>query len=412
MIFWIASTGLLLLALLIIVPPILRKPGDEVDDRQQQNIDIAKDKKSTLDSQLQQGELNQQDYDNALLDLQTALALDLENAESIKQQQQGRWAVWLLIAILPLMSIGLYFQLGEYRVIENPALAEVASNQQTQQASSNLSMDDMLDQLKARLREDPDNAQGWYLLGKSYMSQRRFGEAVTAYQRTYDLVGEEPGVLFALADALAMQNNGVMQGEPEQLVARGLEISPRDPTGLWLMGLAAEQRQDYQTAYDAWTTLLPLIPNDPESVAEVRKLIHMVEQRDPSLAQRDPGLVVATVPEIRVLTVSVNLADVLRQKAAPEDSVFVYAKALNGPPMPLAVKRLSVRDLPAQVTLSDSDAMIPSMKLSSFDQIVVGARVSKTGNPVAQAGDLFVEIEGVDSNNPPQNMILSIDRVK
>jgi len=411
MIFWIASTGLLLLALLIILPPILRKPDDEIDDRQQQNIDIAKDKKSTLDSQMQQGELNQQDYDNALLDLQTALALDLENAESIKQQQQGRWAVWLLIAILPLMSIGLYFQLGEYRVIENPALAEVASNQQTQQASSNLSMDDMLDQLKARLREDPDNAQGWYLLGRSYMSQRRFGEAVTAYQRTYDLVGEDAGVLFALADALAMQNNGVMQGEPEQLVARGLEISPRDPTGLWLMGLAAEQRQDYQTAYDAWTTLLPLISNDTESVAEVRKLIHMVEQRDPTLAQRDPGLT-ATAPEIRVLTVSVNLADVLRQKAAPEDSVFVYAKALNGPPMPLAVKRLSVRDLPAQVTLSDSDAMIPSMKLSSFDQIVIGARVSKTGNPVAQAGDLFVEIEGVDSNNPPQNMVLSIDRVK
>ena len=177
------------------------------------------------------------------------------------------------------------------------------------------------------------------------------------------------------------------------------------------MGLAAEQRQDYRTAHDAWTTLLPLIPNDPESVAEVRKLIHMVEQRDPSLAQRDPGLT-DTAPEIKVLTVSVNLADVLRQKAAPEDSVFVYAKAMNGPPMPLAVKRLSVSDLPAQVTLSDSDAMIPNMNLSAFDQIVVGARVSKTGNPVAQAGDLFVELEGVDSNNPPQNMILSIDQVK
>jgi len=411
MIFWIASTGLLLLALLIIVPPILRKPGDEVDDRQQQNIDIAKDKKSTLDSQMEQGEMSQQDYDNALLDLQTALAIDLENAESIKQQQQGKWAVWLLIAILPLLSIGLYFQLGEYRVIENPALAEVVTNQQGQQALSNLSMDDMLDQLKRRLLEDPDNAQGWYLLGRTYMSQRRFGEAVTAYQRTYDLIGEDAGVLFALGDALAMQNNGVMQGEPEQLVARGLEISPRDPTGLWLMGLAAEQRQDYRTAYDAWTTLLPLITNDPESAAEVRKLIHMVEQRDPSLVQRDPGLT-ATVPEIKALTVSVNLADVLRQNAAPEDSVFVYAKALNGPPMPLAVKRLSVRDLPAQVTLSDSDAMIPNMNLSAFDQIVIGARVSKTGNPVAQAGDLFVEIEGVDTNNPPQNMVLSIDQVK
>jgi len=404
MIFWIASAGLLLLALLILVPPILRKPSDEIDDRQQQNVDIAKDKKSMLDSQLERGELNQQDYDNALLDLQTALAIDLENPESIKQQQQGSWAVWLLITILPVLSIGLYFQLGEYRVIENPAIAQVVTDHEIQETRSKLSMDEALDQLKQRLRENPEDARGWYLLARSYMSQQKFDQAVTAYQRTYDLVGEEPGVLFSLADALAMQNNGVMRGEPEQLIARGLEISPRDPTGLWLMGLAAEQRKDYRTAYDAWTTLLPLIPNDPASVAEVRKLIHMVEQRDPTLA--------ASAPEVKVLTVSVDLADVLRQKATPEDSVFVYAKALNGPPMPLAVKRLSVRDLPAQVTLSDSDAMIPNMNLSAFDQIVVGARVSKTGNPVAQAGDLFVEIEGIDSNNPPQDMVLSIDQVK
>lgn len=206
-----------------------------------------------------------------------------------------------------------------------------------------------------------------------------------------------------------------MQGEPEQLVKRGLAVAPMDPTGLWLNGLAAEQRQDYKTAYTSWTRLLPLIESDPASSAEVNRLINTLEQRDPQLASSAP--VSSTQPLVsapvgRTLSLSVNLAEQFRQGAAPDDLVFVYAKAMSGPPMPLAVKRLKVSDLPAEVTLSDSDAMIPSMKLSSFEQIVLGARISKSGNPVAQPGDLFVELEGVNSSNPPQNMVLSIDQVK
>jgi len=102
----------------------------------------------------------------------------------------------------------------------------------------------------------------------------------------------------------------------------------------------------------------------------------------------------------------------LQQLVKPGDSVFVYAKAASGPPMPLAVKRLVVSDLPAEVTLSDADAMMPQMKLSAFDLVVVGARISKTGNPVAQPGDLFVEVGGIDSSNPPQDLLLSINQVK
>ncbi|MFB3059217.1 MAG: c-type cytochrome biogenesis protein CcmI, partial [Gammaproteobacteria bacterium] len=133
MIFWIAAIGLLLLALLILLPPILRAQiTDQADDRQKQNIDIARDKKNGLDSQLAQGELNQEEYDNTLLDLQTALALDLENIEASDPGQQGRWVVWLLAVAIPILSFGLYFQLGEYGVIKNPALAQVPAARQAQ----------------------------------------------------------------------------------------------------------------------------------------------------------------------------------------------------------------------------------------------------------------------------------------
>ena len=418
MIFWIATIGLLLLALLIIVPPILRaQPVDKSDDRQQQNIDIAKDKKTALDSQLAQGELNQDEYDNALLDLQTALALDLENTESTELQQQGKWAVWLVAAVVPLVSLGLYFQIGEYRVIEDPSIAQAPGvhNTQVQNQKSNLTMSDILGILEKRLLDNPDDAEGWYVLGRTLMAQQQYDRAVDAFQKTLDLVGDSPGVLFSMADAMATINGGSMQGEPEQLVKRGLGVAPMDPTGLWLNGLAAEQRQDYKVAYASWTRLLPLIQSDPASTAEVNRLIKTLEQRDPQLASSAPTSSTqpqATASVGRVVSVSVNLADQLRLRAAPDDLVFIYAKAMSGPPMPLAVKRLKVRDLPAEVTLSDSDAMIPSMKLSNFEQIVLGARISKSGNPVAQPGDLFVELAGVNSSNPPQNMVLSIDQVK
>ncbi len=236
------------------------------------------------------------------------------------------------------------------------------------------------------------------------MSLQKIDQAVTAYQRTYDLVGEDPGVLLSLADALAMQQEGMMAGEPEQLVLRALEISPQEPNGLWLAGLAAEQKQEFALAHNYWTRLLPLIDEDPESIREVRGLIDALEQIDPKL-QSD--LVTGAI-----LTLAVSLSEAIQHLANENDSVFVYAKAMNGPPMPLAVKRLSVAELPARITLSDDDAMVASMKLSSFDEIIVGARVSKSGNPVAQVGDLYFEIKGVDTNNLPPELALSISLVK
>jgi cytochrome c-type biogenesis protein CcmH len=406
MIFWIVASGLLLLALVILILPLLRfKSEVDSNDRQQQNIDIARASKSNLDAQLSKGELSRQEYDSSLHELETALALDLENpTDRTTREQQGKWAIWLLVGLVPLLSIGLYFQLGEYRVIEDPTLILARDSAQTQNQHSNLSIEEMVEIVQKRLLENPEDAQGWYVLGKTMMAQQKFDEAVTAFQRALELVGEEPGVIFSLADAIAMQNDGDMHGEPEQLVSRGLAISPNHPTGLWLSGLAAEQRQDYPSAHDSWTRLLAQIKDDPDSSAEVSELIKVLEQRDPGLAS-------ATV-DIRSLTLKVELNNNLQQLVKPGDLVFVYAKAASGPPMPLAVKRLTVSDLPAEVTLSDADAMMPQMKLSAFDLVVVGARISKTGNPVAQPGDLFVEVGGIDSSNPPLDLVLSINQVK
>ena len=304
---------------------------------------------------------------------------------------------------IPLSSIPLYLVYGEYRVIGNPELVRAAPAQPTA-AAPQMSLDEMIVAIKDRLSTNPEDAEGWFLLGRTYMGKQQYSQAVTAFQRSHDLLADEPGIMFALADALAMQNNGNLLGEPEELVKRGLELAPRFPNGLWLAGMAAEQRQDYKTAHRHWTQLLPLIADNPGSTREIKGLIAMLEERDPELASKAINKA--------MLNVVVDINADLKSRAKPGAAVFIYAKAMQGPPMPLAVRKLQLSDLPATLTLSDDDAMMPTMKLSTFDQVIVGARVSSSGNPVAQAGDFYTELEAVDSNNPPEQIVLTIDQVK
>ena len=407
--FWIIVAALLALALVILLLPLLRAArAQQQDQRQQQNIQIAREKKQLLEAQLADGEIDQAGFDAAYLDLQNALALELDRGEASAEAVRGKWMSVVVLLTIPCASILLYLMYGEYRVIENPQLAQAAPQQQNQTAPQ-MSMDEMVAVIEERLAENPDDAEAWFMLGRAQMVQRQYDEAVNAFRRSDALMADEPGILFALADALAMQRNGKLTGEPEQLIQRGLQIAPRFPNGLWLAGAAAEQRQDYEAAHHYWSLLLPMITNNPESAGEVRELLAMLEQRDPSLAKAAAEVETAAAQQ---LTVRVDISSELRAQADPGTAVFVYAKAMQGPPMPLAVKRLQLRDLPVTLALGDADAMMPAMKLSSFDQVIVGARVSFSGNPVAQSGDFYTEQDSVDSNNPPAQISLTIDQVK
>ena len=151
---------------------------------------------------------------------------------------------------------------------------------------------------------------------------------------------------------------------------------------------------------------MPLIADNPASSREVQGLLATLEERDPALAKT------VTSDNAVGIKLLVDISAELKAKASPDMAVFIYAKAMQGPPMPLAVRKLQLSDLPVSLTLSDDDAMMPTMKLSSFDQVIVGARVSSSGNPVAQSGDFYTELEEVDSSNPPAQISLTIDQVK
>jgi cytochrome c-type biogenesis protein CcmH len=406
MIFWITVTALLALALALLLIPLMRAVrASQADQRQQQNIQIAREKKNALETQLAEGEIDQAGYDAAYLDLQAALALELERGEEQGEATRGKWMALVVMLAIPCASITLYLTFGEYRVIENPQLAEAAT-QQRNNGAPQMSLEEMVVAIEVRLQENPQDAEAWFMLGRTQMSKLDYDAAAKAFRRSNEFMADEPGILFALADAIGMQNNGSLQGEPEALIQRGLKLAPRFPNGLWLAGMAAEQRGDFKSAHEYWSLLLPMIADNPESENEIREMLVNLETRDPSLVRQ-----VATAAQ-QVLNLRIDISAELRAQATPETAVFVYAKAMQGPPMPLAVKRLQLKNLPVTLSLSDADAMMPSMKLSSFDEVIVGARVSMSGDPVAQDGDFYTERNSVNRVSPPPQINLTIDRVK
>ena len=263
---------------------------------------------------------------------------------------------------IPLVALGVYFVVGSPRMIEREAEHAVTAQQ----------VEGMVSRLAAKLRENPDDIDGWKLLGRSYAALGRFSESADAYARAATRAPRDPQLLVDFADALGMARGQSLQGEPEKLVLRALEIDPSNLKGLALAGTAAYERKDFDRAARYWRRMLPLVPAGSEDARAIQANV------DEALAMKGS----------RVLRGEVRLAEKLKGSVSPDDTVFIFARAAEGPPMPLAVLRKRVRDLPMAFALDDSMAMAPAAKLSNFPRVVVSARVSKSGQAAPQPGDL------------------------
>ena len=265
--------------------------------------------------------------------------------------------------------------------LENPAAASIE-----QQIPD---IDAMVAQLEEKLKTEPENPTGWFMLGRSYMVMKRFPDAATAFEEAHKQNPQDADTKLSLADALAMTNGGKMAGRPAQLVDEALALSPENPKALWLAGMAAREINMNQQAISYWQRLLPLLASDPKSSEEVKSLILQaggtIPTSDPTSTASTP---IADTDGVRAL---VSISAELLSNTSPDDLVFVYAKAVQGPPMPLAAARRQVRELPLDITLDDSMGMMPQLKMSDHTQWIVGARISKSGQPIAASGDLYAE---------------------
>jgi cytochrome c-type biogenesis protein CcmH len=275
----------------------------------------------------------------------------------------------------------------------NPELAGAATSgsEEGAHAVTPAQIEAMIDKLAARLKERPDDADGWAMLGRSYAVLERHEQAVPAFKQALGLRPDDAVLIADYADALAVTNGRNLEGEPNRLIAQALKIDPNNLKALSLAGTAAFDRKDYAGALRHWEQMTKLAPDSQFSqqihsgIDEARKLMGGGSAVAPAAAQvAQPSTAAAGAS----VSGTVTLAAPLVNKARPDDTLFVFARAAEGPRMPLAILRKQVKDLPLTFTLDDSMAMSPTARLSSASRVVVGARISKRGEATAQAGDL------------------------
>lgn len=386
----------------ILVPLLRRRPGTRVD-REASNVALLADALQELDRDVAAGTLPAERYDQARAELEARVLEEstTERASAAAPSHAGVWSAAIVGAVVPIAAVVLYLLLGDPGAF-SPQAREAVAKADGGHDFTPAQIDEMVARLTAKLEHEPANVEGWVVLARTYYYQRRFPEAASAFAKAVALAPDAPDLLADYADTLGAAQGGTLEGKPLELVNRALKLDPTHWKALALAGTAAFNRKDYRQAVDYWERLKPTVPPESDiarsidaSIAEARELGKLPARPAAAGATVAPAAaaapaVTASVPAMPGTAISgtVRLAPALAAKAAPDDVVYVFARAAEGPKMPLAILRLTVKDLPASFSLDDSMAMTPAMKISAFPDVVAGARISKSGSAAPSAGDL------------------------
>ena len=271
------------------------------------------------------------------------------------------------IVIVLLLSISVYSRIG-------------TPDAGTPQTDAGPGIEDMVSSLAQRLVQNPDNLDGWKMLGRSYVQMGNFPAAIGAYERAIEIEGARNGQTLAdLGEVILLGDQRALSDRAGQLFENALAIAPGNQKALFYAGMAAVERGDRELGAKRWETLLASSP--PQKIQEIlRQQIAALRGAAPPTVEPSRGSVV---------TVSLSLSEAAVAAVLPAATVFIIARDPAQPSPPIAVVRRRVSGLPADVAIGDSDAMIPGRLPSGFSQLEIVARVSMSGQPIAQAGDWF-----------------------
>jgi len=390
--FWLLCALVIVVALLFIVLPLWRSSVRSNDVlRDEVNLEIFRDQITELDTDLRNGLLTQELHEQGKREIQSRLLDEVKSSdESTAQPNSNKKLAIVLAILLPLACVPLYLHLGNYS-------AALPANEQVVADSSGIIRSDAgISALEKHLKNKQDDANGWFMLASSYIAKQRYSDAVKAYEELIKLVPEEAQVWANYADVYGMANGrSLLHDTVTNALAKALELNPENLSALALSGSAAMGREDFVTAITHFQKLMNQLPPGSQDAMAFEASL----QRAQNLLAEQPGgkqklaeLSALNAPKAvdaaKAITGKVSLSVKLAGNVSPSDTVFVLARAAQGPRMPLAVFRKQVKDLPLEFSLDDSMAMQPQLKLSNFDQVIVVARVSKSGTPMAQSGDL------------------------
>jgi cytochrome c-type biogenesis protein CcmH len=412
--FLAVTLGMALCVAGVVVWVLLRQgPVVTSASQSQANVKVYREQILDLDREHANGHLSDSEWQQSRDELSVRLLQDTaveDEPHAITQAQSWRTAV-VIALVFPISALGLYIWLGAPEAISPMPPASASAEAATEQAAPP-NLDQIVENLASKLQADPNNLEGWVLLGRTHRSMGNLDAALSAFDRALKLNADDE-LILARAEVLAAKNQGRFDGEPWRVIREVLQRDPQNYAALLLAGSASYANNRYADALEFWQRARlrlsadhPDVPNLIEAMSTVQaKLKNPASPSATPAAQGAPSApasgsaAAGTAPAAAVasaargaasaLNVSgqVRLSAALKSQTSPTDVVFVYAVPVNGERMPLALLKTTVAQLPLKFTLDDSSAMLPDRKLSGASQVLVKARISKSGNAIPQPGD-------------------------
>jgi cytochrome c-type biogenesis protein CcmH len=418
--FWTAVALLGVLAGLLVLLPLRRaarpaEADEAADARRAQNLAAYRQQLAELAAARAGGALDETQFAAARLELDRRVLEDTAAAAPAPAAGAGTGRLGLLLCALavPVLALGLYRHLGATSEIELGGLIAQLEQEMTAEQRAEL-LARLQPRLEAQVSRGDPHGDYRFLLARLYTAGERYPQAAALYAELVDLYPEDAAMIAQSAQALYLAGGRTLTPAVQALIDRAFAIDPAQVTLLGLVGMDRFQAGDYRGAVDYWQKLLDHLPPGAPDAGVIRDGIAMARSRLGESAEPPPSAAGSDSPAAPVaaagprLQVAVSLAPGLELR--PGDTVFVFARAVGGPPMPLAVARFPATELPKQVELNDAMAMAPGMKLSGFPQVTVTARVSRQGGVSAQPGDLEGGGEPLTLTGGEQSVRVLIDR--
>ncbi len=431
--FLVGMVGLIVLALAMVLPSLLRrKPGvantATAVDARRVNLQVLREQLATLEADLSAGSIDAEQYRQSRIDIERR-ALDEEQSaeQSVAAPIRATRTAVVVGLLIPVFAVLLYAALGQPQAVERRVAA--APQGEVTMPEIEAMVDRLAKRLESQTTPQEGDLQGWTMLANSYAVMQRFPEASKAYARARALSPDNAQLLADHADVLAMLQNQSVEGEPGRLVMRALQIDPKNLKALTMAGSWAFERRDYANAVQYWSQAQPMAPAGSDFAAG---LANSLQQARAAAAQAGQTPVAESSrankaqPQAEAgnagkkplpsgnagathVSGEVQVTPVLAKRIRPGDTLFVFARATDGPRMPLAIVRSPATGLPFTFTLDDSSAMAPQFRISGFKQVIVGARISSSGDATPRSGDLMGQIGPVDVG--AGKLVLMIDSV-
>ena len=368
--FWLALAALTALALVLLWLPLRRGEGQTpaASDDQLRRL-------REFEVELEAGDIDPAIAPALRAELERAV-LDALPPAPAPATRGGGAVLTLLCVLVPLGAAGLYWHLG------SPDLATYsAAHPNLDWREQDTSIDYFVGRVRERLAKQPDDVDAWALLARTEMQLGHYSEAIAAAERLNQVLPAHAGAMLLLVDGLLMAGGEEQRNRALALTGKVLQMEPDNPAALVMKGLFEQQEGDLAGALASWQQALTLAAPDSPLKGEIEALITRAGGTAQQAAVPAPAARVAV--KVRVI-----LTPALAAQAKPGDALFIAARAVDGPPMPLAVSRHTVAELPLSITLDDSMAMVPGHSLADVQQFYVVARVSKSGTANAARGDL------------------------